>query len=66
MKLTTEQIASFQTLYKKELGIALTPEAAVKEIDSLEFFIRLCMAPKEKEIVIRESLMKYRDKVELL
>lgn len=42
---TEEQIISFQALYKKELGIDITPEKAVKEISSLMFFMQLCMVP---------------------
>jgi hypothetical protein len=45
---TEEQIISFQALYKNELGIDITPEKAVKEINSLVFFVQLCMVPTRK------------------
>jgi hypothetical protein len=42
---TEAQLQSFIELYKKELGILLTPDQARKEIASLVFFISLCMKP---------------------
>jgi len=45
---TEEQVASFQALYLKELGITITPEKAVREINSLVFFMQLCMVKQSK------------------
>jgi len=39
------QLQNFIELYKKELGITITPDQAKKEIASLVFFVSLCMQP---------------------
>ena len=45
MEPTEAQLQSFIELYKKELGITITPDQAKKEIASLMFFVSLCMKP---------------------
>jgi hypothetical protein len=45
---TEAQLQSFIELYKNELGIAITPDQARKEIASLVFFVTLCKPPFSK------------------